>query len=160
MAMRVRRAGKEDAFKVAALHIQDERERGVVPPVGFLDAFADAWLADDRRVTWLAEHTDGRPVGVVHGVVVRPLPSPRRTGPTAVILGETLFVSPEARGDGVGERLLDALLDWAGEHGIALVRIPADDISDLAARGGLVPSLDGIIEIRLGADTAVPGFVT
>jgi uncharacterized glyoxalase superfamily protein PhnB len=42
----VREARPSDAFSVAALHIQDEREQGHAVPPGFLDAFADAWLRD------------------------------------------------------------------------------------------------------------------
>ena len=76
--VRIRETAPTDAFSVAALHIQDERERGATVPPGFLDTFADAWLRDRNRRTWIAEDPSGRPLGVVHGTRVQKLPSAHR----------------------------------------------------------------------------------
>src|SRR5688572_33392634 len=74
----VREAAPTDAFAVAALHLQAEREWGQEVPPRFLDTFADAWLRDRARRTFVAEDPRGAPLGTVHGSVVRKLPSPRR----------------------------------------------------------------------------------
>ena len=72
----VREAVPTDAFAVAALHLQAEREWGQEIPPRFLDTFADAWLRDRARRTFIAEDARGTPLGTVHGTVVHKLPEP------------------------------------------------------------------------------------
>lgn len=121
----VRIAEPRDAFAVAALTMQDDRETGATIRPGFLDEFADAWLADRARVTFVSEAPDGRPLGLVTAAVVTKLPSSRR--PTARWLHlSLLFVSADARGQGLGARLLDALIGWAKEHDVTRIQLNAD----------------------------------
>jgi GNAT superfamily N-acetyltransferase len=112
----VREARPSDAFSVAALHIQDEREQGHVPPPGYLDALSDAWLRDRARRTWLAEDERGRPLGVLHGTRVQKLPSAHRPA-DAWFHVSLLFVTEDARRQGIGGKLLRAARDHARTTG-------------------------------------------
>ncbi|HSO64878.1 MAG TPA: GNAT family N-acetyltransferase [Ornithinibacter sp.] len=145
----VREAVPTDAFSVAALHLQAEREWGQVAPPRFLDTFADAWLRDRARRTFLAEDARGTPLGTVHGTVVRKLPSPRR--PTDAWMHVSfLFVTAGARGHGVGEALLRALLGWCADHDVVRVQVDAvDEARSLYERVGFVPPPEGLMEVRL-----------
>lgn len=120
----VRLAEPRDAFAVAALTMQDDRECGATVEAGFLDRFADVWLADRSRVTFLAEAADGRPLGVVTAAVVTKLPSSRR--PTTKWLHVSLlFVTKDVRGEGLGARLLDSLREWCAANDVTRVQLNA-----------------------------------
>lgn len=145
----VRDAVPTDAFAVAALHLQAEREWGQVVPPRFLDTFADAWLRDRARRTFLAEDSRGTPLGTVHGSVVRKLPSPRR--PTDAWMHVSfLFVTAGARGHGVGEALLRTLLGWCAANDVVRVQLNAvDEARTLYARVGFTTPDEGLMELRL-----------
>jgi GNAT superfamily N-acetyltransferase len=147
--VRVREAGPTDAFAVAALHLQAEREWGQVVPPRFLDTFADAWLRDRARRTFLAEDPRGTPLGTVHGTVVHKLPSPRR--PTDAWMHVSfLYVTGSARGQGIGEALLRTLLDWCTAHAVVRVQLNAvEEARSLYERVGFVPPGEGLMELRL-----------
>lgn len=149
--VRVRDAVPTDAFSVGALHIQDERERGATPPPGFLDRFADAWLRDRNRRTWLAEDPSGRPLGVIHGTRVQKLPSAHRPA-DAWFHVSLLFVTPDVRGQGVGARLLAALVDWARTDAVTRIQLNAvPEARTLYERAGFGPPSDRLMELRLDA---------
>nr|WP_289232862.1 hypothetical protein [Barrientosiimonas endolithica] len=97
--IQVRQAERDDALGVAALVLAMDREDGADARPGFLTEYADAWLLDvDRRPTWLAEESDGNPVGLVQTAMVRKLPSLRR--PTTAWMHVALvFVRPTHRGE-------------------------------------------------------------
>lgn len=145
----VREAEPTDAFSVAALHLQAEREWGQVAPPRFLDSFADAWLRDRARRTFLAQDSRGTPIGTVHGTVVHGLPSPRR--PTDAWMHVSfLFVTPAARRRGVGEALLRTLLGWCVEHDVVRVQLNAgDETRSLYERVGFRVPSEGLMELRL-----------
>lgn len=145
---RIRLAEPHDAFAVAALTMQDDRECGAVIGPGFLDTFADAWLADRDRVTFLAEAQDGRPVGVLTAAVVTTLPSSRR--PVARWLHVSLlFVTADARGEGLGTRLLDALQEWCGTRDVSRVQLnAASEARFLYERAGFTAPADTLMEWR------------
>ncbi|QIM20794.1 GNAT family N-acetyltransferase [Phycicoccus sp. HDW14] len=147
--VRVREAVPTDAFSVAALHIQDERERGAALPSGFLDTFADAWLRDRARRTWLAEDPVGRPLGVLHGTRVQKLPSAHRPADAGFHVS-LLFVSPDARGAGIGERLLRTLLAWAAADSVTRIQLNAvPEARTLYERVGFGPPSERLMELRL-----------
>ncbi|MBM6403926.1 GNAT family N-acetyltransferase [Phycicoccus sp. CSK15P-2] len=149
-AVRVRPAEPRDAFSVAALHIQDEREQGGVVRPGFLDDLADAWLRDRARRTWLAEDPSGRPLGVVHGTRVQKLPSTRRPATAWFHVG-LLFVSADARGQGIGEQLLRTVVEWAGSDGVTRIQLHAHtEARTLYERAGFRPPSERLMELRLG----------
>jgi len=145
----VREAVPTDAFAVAALHVQAEREWGGVIPPRFLDTFADAWLRDRARHTFLAEDARHTPLGTVHGTVIRKLPSPRR--PTDAWMHVSfLFVTAAARGHGVGEALLRTLLGWCADNDVVRVQLNAvDEARSLYERVGFRPPHEGLMELRL-----------
>jgi GNAT superfamily N-acetyltransferase len=118
----VRRAGVDDAFIVAALHLQLARERGMPPEPGFLDRFVDAWLSERAdRPTWFAE-CKGEHAGVLESRRVRFLPWPGRPDSSWLQVG-VLFVTPGQRGRGVGRALMEGMLDWARGTDVAVVRL-------------------------------------
>lgn len=145
---RVRLAEPRDAFAVAALTLQDDRECGAAVTPGFLDTFADAWLADRARVTFVAEAADGRPLGVVTAAVVTKLPSLRR--PVSRWLHVSLlFVTADARGDGLGARLLDALREWGSQNDVVRIQLNAvPRARSLYERAGFGAPSDGLMEWR------------
>jgi GNAT superfamily N-acetyltransferase len=148
-AVSVREARPSDAFSVAALHIQDEREQGHTVRVGFLDELADAWLHDRARRTWLAEDPRGRPLGLLHGTRVQRLPSAHRPA-DAWFHVSLLFVTPDARGHGIGDELLRSLLAWAGSDGVTRVQLNAvPQARAFYERFGFGPPSERLMELRL-----------
>ena len=145
----VRPAEPRDAFAVAALHLQAEREWGQTIPPGFLDTLADAWLRDRARHTWLAEDSRHNPLGAVHGTLVRKLPSPRRASTAWMHVG-FLFVTPTARRDGLGEQLLRTALTWCGEQGVDRVQLHAvPRARTLYERLGFGAPTRDLVELRI-----------
>jgi len=152
----VREARPSDAFSVGALHIQDEREQGHAVPPGFLDALSDAWLRDRARRTWVAEDARGRPLGVLHGSRVQKLPSAHRPA-DAWFHVSLLFVTPDARGCGIGDLLLRSLLDWAESDGVSRVQLNAvPPARTLYERFGFGPPSERLMELRLDDGTRGP----
>jgi len=146
----VREARPSDAFSVGALHIQHEREEGHAVAPGFLDALSDAWLRDRARRTWVAEDDRGRPLGVLHGSRVQKLPSAHRPA-DAWFHVSLLFVTADARGQGIGQQLVEALLAWARADGVTRVQlnaVPGD--RTLYERMGFGPPSERLMELRLG----------
>lgn len=120
--VRIRRTEPRDAFAVAALTLQADREAGATTRPGFLDEFADAWLADRRRVAWLAQEVTGRPVGLVHAAVIPGLPSNRGPATNWLDLSQ-LFVVPDRRGEGIAAELLATLVGWARHEGTERIQV-------------------------------------
>ena len=122
----IRRAGPDDAFVVAALHLQFARELGMPSEPGYLDRFVDAWLADlPDRPTWVAEG-GGEHAGLLETRRVRALPWPGRADVSQLHVGG-LFVVPSCRGRGVGRALTEAMIEWARTTDITGVRLNAPD---------------------------------
>ncbi len=122
----IRRAGVEDAFIVAALHLQFARDLGLPPERGFLDRAADAWLADRAdRPTWIAER-GGEHAGLLATRRIRTPPWPGRPDASWLHV-ELLFVPPSHRGTGVGRGLVEAMAGWARDGDVGFVRLNAPD---------------------------------
>ena len=82
-------------------------------------------LEDPDRSAWVGT-IDGAIVGYAAGR------TETLTGGTNLGVVEALFVEPGARGVGVGEALMDALLDWfdgRGCAGVDTVALPGDRLS-------------------------------
>ncbi|GAA4409918.1 GNAT family N-acetyltransferase [Fodinibacter luteus] len=147
---RVREAVPTDAFAVAALHLQAEREWGQHVPPRYLDTFADAWLRDRARCTLLAEDGRHTPLGTIHGTVVHELPTPRRRPADAWMHLGFLYVTEAARGRGVGEALVRAMVGWCGEHDVRRMQVEAaDEARELYEQVGFAQPDDGLLELRL-----------
>jgi GNAT superfamily N-acetyltransferase len=90
-------------------------------------------LTDPRSRWWVAEAGDGVDVGLVCVFLEEP----------GAHLG-SMWVAPEARGEGVGSRLVDEAVSWARTTGAEQVRLWAVDGNHAAralyARKGFVPT--------------------
>lgn len=122
--MRIREAGPQEALVVAALTLQCARDRGCASETGFLDRHAKAWL--ERRSShpaWIAESGD-RHAGLLQAAVLHGLPWPGHQGERGELVVQTLFVGREHRGQGIGEQLLGAAVDWSRDAGLTAVSLP------------------------------------
>ena len=108
-----------------------------------------AWLRDTARRTWLAEDPRGRPLGVLHGTRVQRLPSAHRPA-DAWFHVSLLFVSIGARGSGIGEGLLDAMLAWAEGDGVSRVQLHAlPGVRTIYERFGFGPPSQQLMERQI-----------
>lgn len=98
---------------------------------------------------YLVADLDGRPAGMVCG------PPPDATGVADLL---SLWVAPCARGRGVGDALVGAVIDWAAELGAARVALHVVEGNDAASRlylrhgfvdHGRVPGIGGMVERRM-----------
>ena len=122
----VRRAGPDDAFVVAALHLQFARELGMPSEQGYLDRFVDAWLSErPDRPTWIAE-SRGEHAGLLETRRIRALPWPGRKDVSWLHVGG-LFVTPTCRDRGVGRALTEAMIEWARTTDVRWIRLNAPD---------------------------------
>lgn len=123
--VRIRRAGTEDALVVAALHLQSARDLGQPSEPGFLDRFAEVWLASrPDHPTWIAE-SRGEHAGVLSTRRLRPLPYPGRPDISWLYVG-TAFVAPEHRKRGIGRALIEGMLEWCRTTDVKWVRLSVD----------------------------------
>ncbi|MEO7447623.1 MAG: GNAT family N-acetyltransferase [Humibacillus sp.] len=123
----IRRAGPDDAFVVAALHLQFARELGMPSEPGYLDRVVDAWLADHPdRPTWVAQ-SRGEHAGLLETRRIRALPWPGLADDSWLHVGG-LFVAPSCRGRGVGRALTEAMIEWGRMTDITSVRLTAPDV--------------------------------
>ncbi|WP_325107158.1 GNAT family N-acetyltransferase [Segeticoccus sp.] len=146
--MRIRRAEPADALAVAALHLQLGREQGHAAEPGFLDRHARAWQAQaPHRRTWLAVQNDGKPVGVLVAAVVDQLP--RLGCPEGSWWHvSSLFVTPDARTRGLGERLLRTALQAARQEQVERVALHAvPEAAALYERVGFAPATARWLEV-------------
>ncbi|AKU16878.1 GNAT family N-acetyltransferase [Luteipulveratus mongoliensis] len=146
---RIALAQADDALVLAALVLRADREDGTPGRAGFLDEYADAWLAvRDRRPTWLATQPDGAPVGLVSTAVVQKLPGLRR--PVSSWMHVSLvYVVPEHRGRGLAERMLREVLTWCTEHDVKRLQLNAvDEARTLYERVGFTAPKDSLMELR------------
>jgi len=99
---------------------QPDPEAGAGAGAGFAAEFA-AWFGREeaRRVFWLAE-VDGRPVGSMNLMVFDRMPRPGRPARQWGYLGNA-FVLAAHRNQGIGRRLLDAVLGYATGRGFVRV---------------------------------------
>jgi GNAT superfamily N-acetyltransferase len=107
---------------------------------GFDDRFA-GWFAREsaRRVTWLAE-TGGRPVGMMNLVIFERMPRPGRPPSRWGYLGNAFVLAPY-RNQGIGGRLLSAVLRYADENGFARVVLsPSERSIPFYQRAGFGPA--------------------
>lgn len=137
----VARAEPADAFRLAALELQANREQGRSGEDGFLDRYADAWLAErNRRPAWIATSLDGSPLGAIMLYVVDGLPRPGRL-PRPWVHVTNLYVTTGARRQGIGQDLLRNALTWCKENRATWVQLAASPHSTgLYRRAGFTPA--------------------
>ena len=123
--VRIRRAGEQDAYVIAALNVQFARDLGLPSEPGYLERFAAVWLAErPDRPTWIAE-SRGQHAGLLSARRLRPLPFPSRAEVSWLYVGN-LFVGPDHRKRGIGRALIEGMLDWCRSTDVRTVRINAD----------------------------------
>jgi predicted HAD superfamily Cof-like phosphohydrolase/GNAT superfamily N-acetyltransferase len=118
----VRVADRSDVPALAALRRAwtEEQDGADSGDDGFEGRFAEWYAAEEpRRVCWIAE-VDGQAVGTVNLAVFERMPKPGRPPSRWGYLGNA-FVLAEYRGEGIGARLVAALLGYADEHGLVRV---------------------------------------
>jgi len=93
--------------------------------------------------------TSGRPLGVLHGTRVQKLPSAHRPA-DAWFHVSLVFVTQDARGLGIGRRLLEALVEWAEADGVTRVQLNAvPEARALYERMGFGPPSERLMELRV-----------
>lgn len=119
-------AQRSDSRAVAQLVCAMDLEREPDSHVqGFIDRYADAWLADyEDRPTWIAELPNGEPIGLVQTSRIRRMPSLLR-GDASWLQVSRVYVTPEKRSRGVGEQMLLAMISWGDEHGVDRYQLKA-----------------------------------
>ncbi len=147
-----------DAFALAALQLQANREQGRSGERGYLDRFADAWITSQaRRPAWLALSLDGRPLGCVILYVVEGLPRPGRTPRPRVLITDA-YVVVDSRGAGLGDRLVRAALTWCHSRQAVWVQVDGRAIVDSYGfwrKVGFCAAADGVYQFR-GLDGPTP----
>ncbi|MDC5697170.1 GNAT family N-acetyltransferase [Intrasporangium calvum] len=122
----VRRAGADDAFIVAALHLQFARELGLPSEPGYLDRFVDAWLGErPDRPTWIAEARSLH-AGILETRRIRALPWPGRKDVSWLHVGG-LYVIPDCRDLGVARALTETMIEWSRSTDVKWIRVNAPD---------------------------------
>lgn len=140
----IRPAGLQDAAALAAL--KAEWATGGAVPSSEADAASAAMAAFLRRqgdaaVCRIAEE-DGRPVGAAWLIVFERVPSLGQDRRTSADV-QSVYVSPSARGRGVGAALVAALLEEADRRGIPRITVHSSSgATRLYERAGFVVSAD------------------
>ncbi|GAB2814011.1 hypothetical protein GCM10027176_18190 [Actinoallomurus bryophytorum] len=102
-------AGDEDRYRELRLRALADAPQAFASTLEREQAFTpDVWtsrLTNDRSINLLAVE-DGTPLGMTSALLEDPA--------TAHVLG--MWVAPEARGRGVGDRLIETVAAWAREH--------------------------------------------
>lgn len=128
MDVRIRPVERRDAFALAALRIQQDRELGRSPRPGFITEYADAFLAeiDDYR-GWIAEQADGDPVGCVLAQRVRKLPTLMAERRPEWWYVQSVFVRADRRREGVAHSLMTELKRAARDERVRWLQLRSSD---------------------------------
>jgi GNAT superfamily N-acetyltransferase len=137
----IRRAEDADLAAIIQLRRAWTREQdGDRPDADFDERFA-AWFTREsaRRITWLAEAAD-RQVGMVNLAIFERMPRPGHAPSRWGYLGNA-FILAAYRNQGIGTRLLSAVLSYADENGFARVVLsPSARAVSLYQRAGFGPA--------------------
>jgi GNAT superfamily N-acetyltransferase len=152
-------AGVDDLADLARLRWNWQLAQGEVPQMdeaAFVERFS-AWASERSRthVAYLVRRA-GQPLGMAWLVVTERLPGPGRWDRANAYIA-TLYVEPDARGDGIGTRLISALIDEARRRGVDILQVhPSDQAMDLYRRLGFIDH-PGSLDLSLtGGGSADP----
>lgn len=93
--------------------------------------FRDAFVSQPDHATFLAVAPDGSLVGVLYAFL-RPAPRAPIVQPAVVAEIDALAVKSSFRRQGVGKRLVEAALDWAGSAGASRTELGVFDFNEAA----------------------------
>lgn len=127
-AMIATQARPEETDAVIALLTAQLEEHAIPLAPELLAAAVDGALADDGRALVLLAREGGRPIGVAYLSFQWTLERGGR-----VMWLEELYVLPERRGQGIGQRLLDAALEGARARGCLAVELEVEASHSRAA---------------------------
>ena len=140
-AAAIRRAEDADLAAITQLRREWTREQdGDQPDAGF-DKQLAAWFEREssRRITWLAAAAD-RPVGMMNLAIFERMPRPGHWPSRWGYLGNA-FILAAYRNQGIGTRLLNAVLRYADENDFARVVLsPSARAIPLYRRAGFAPA--------------------
>ena len=104
-------------------------------------------------LAWIAESEDGARLGSTVTCLVQRLPTPdNRTGRESFVA--QMYVVPDARGRGVGRRLLEATVAESRRIGLAVIRLRSSEAGrPLYLRAGF-RALPDFMQLPLGAPDA------
>ena len=137
----IRLAGEADVPALADLRRESTFElHPTSQDEGFGERFA-SWYKQEasRRLTWLAQD-EGRAVGMMNLVVFERMP---RLGPDPGRWGylANAYVTPGYRNQGIGGRLVNAILAYADDRGLARVVLsPSQRAIPFYRRAGFGPA--------------------
>ncbi|HEY2077587.1 MAG TPA: GNAT family N-acetyltransferase [Streptosporangiaceae bacterium] len=137
----IRRADDSDLGAISRLRCEWTREQSGDQPDADFDERLAAWFAREsaRRITWLAEAA-GSPVGMMNLAVFERMPRPGQAPSRWGYLGNA-FILAAYRNQGIGTRLLDAVLGYADENEFARVVLsPSARSIPLYQRAGFGPA--------------------
>jgi GNAT superfamily N-acetyltransferase len=153
----IRRAGPRDAQALAAMRYDFRTE--LAPPAEperqFLDR-ATAWFADRLAhggwTGWIAEEQE-QPVGLVLVQLVGKVPNPV-VEPEALGYVSSLYVRPQWRGRGIGDRLLRAAVGFCRDYGVeSVVLWPSPRSVPLYERHGFRHQAE-VMELRVAVQSS------
>ncbi len=137
-------AGSDDVGQLAEL--RSLWSVGTTADPDFADAFRRWWTAEQPdRVFWIARR-NGRPVGMVNLVVARRMPSPTAHDRGAWAYLGNMFVEETERDQGVGRKLLDAVIAYAEDAGVVRIMLrPSDRARPFYQRADFAAADDDVV---------------
>lgn len=142
MPISVRLAGADDMHALALLRRawNEEAAGHAIHDPGFQERLAEWWSSEQATRAFFIVRLDATPVGMANVKCYERMPVAGR--PSAGRWGYVgnVFVLPAHRNAGVGEVLMRALIDWAGETGLEHLRLAPSPLSQsFYERLGFVP---------------------
>jgi GNAT superfamily N-acetyltransferase len=137
----IRRADNADVAAIIQLRREWTSEQDGDQPDEDFDERLAAWFAREsaRRITWLAEAA-GRPVGMMNLSLFERMPRPGRAPSHWGYIGNA-FILAAYRNQGIGTRLLNAVLSYADENDfVRVVLSPSARAIPLYERAGFGPA--------------------
>jgi GNAT superfamily N-acetyltransferase len=122
----IEQLGPDGAARLRAIRLRSLRDA----PEAFASRFEDAasrppesWTQQLEDLATFVAVSEGRDVGMVRGAP--PGAGPGAKPDMAALI--SMWVAPEARGKGVGDALVQAVIDWARALGCARLRLEVVD---------------------------------
>ena len=112
------------------------------PEEGFEQRFREWWARESRHRYAVVVYAGGSPVGMANGQVFSRMPAPGRP-PAQWLYAANVYVAEEHRRQGLGRRLVQALVDFAEASGMVRVVLAPSEMSvPLYASMGFRPAHD------------------